>query len=46
MSDQPTYMAAPDHPLKDINYIHTLGYAIPGDGDRWTRETKGAGTDS
>lgn len=47
MSDeQQTYLAAPNHHIKDIMHIHSLGYAIPGDGDRWTKETKWAETDA
>ena len=39
---QQTYHAAPSHPLRDILYIHTLGYAIPWDGDHWARYYKKA----
>ncbi|WP_336715379.1 hypothetical protein [Arthrobacter sp. USHLN218] len=37
---QQEYQARPDHSLKDIMWIHSLGIAVPGDGDRFTKQTK------
>ena len=38
---QQEYHAAPDHPLWDILEIHSLGYAVPWDGDKWVRYYRG-----
>lgn len=40
MTDQPEYHAAPDHRVRDLVFIHSRGYACPGDGDRLTIQTK------
>ena len=32
--NEPIYLAALDHPVHDLLWVHKLGYAIPGDGDR------------
>ena len=41
-----TYFPALDHSIKDLVYIHSLGISITCDGDRITRETRGAETDA
>lgn len=40
-----TYFPALNHPIQDLMHIHTLGINITCDGDRITKETKGAGAE-